>query len=74
MAACVCVRLYVCVCQCACVSVRLTLNCLEEQRKIRDNFFYKMTLINLSSGLKNGRWYSILGNVNVYTHGWEIRT
>ena len=28
-----------------------------------------MTLINGSSGLKNGRWYSILGNANVYTEG-----
>ena len=28
---------------------------------------YKITLINQSSGLKNGRCYSILGNVNVYT-------
>ncbi len=28
---------------------------------------YKMTLINYSSGRKNGRCYSILGNVDVYT-------
>ena len=42
-------------------------------KEIGDNFFYKMTLINLSSGLKNGRCYSILGNVNVYTQGREIR-
>ena len=28
-----------------------------------------MTLINWSGGLKNGRCYSILGNVNVYTQG-----
>ena len=32
---------------------------------------YKMTLINQSGGLKNGRCYSILGNVNVYTQGLE---
>ena len=32
---------------------------------------YKITLINWSSGLKNGRCYSILGNVNVYTQGQE---
>ena len=32
---------------------------------------YKMTLINKSGGLKNGRCYSILGNVNVYTQGLE---
>ena len=30
-----------------------------------------MTLINLSGGLKNGRCYSILGNVNVCTQGLE---
>ena len=24
-------------------------------------------------GLKNGSCYSIMGNVNVYTQGWEIR-
>ena len=28
---------------------------------------YKRTLINVSSGLTNGRCYSILGNVNVYS-------
>ena len=38
-------------------------------KEIGDNFVYKMTLINLSSGLINGRCYSILGNVNVYTQG-----
>ena len=31
-----------------------------------------MTLINQSGGLNNGRCYSILGNVNVYTHkAWD---
>ena len=41
-------------------------------RKLGINKNYKMTLINLSGGLKNGRCYSdnsILGNVNVYTQG-----
>ena len=32
-----------------------------------------MTLINVSSGVKNGRCYSILGNVNVYTQSREIQ-
>ena len=41
----------------------MTLNCLEKLRKFEINKIYKMTLINLSSGLKNGRCYSILGNV-----------
>ena len=41
-------------------------------RKLEINKNYKMTLINESSGLKNGRCYSILGNVNVYTLGREI--
>ena len=42
-------------------------------REIGDiNKNYKMTLINWSSGLKNGRCYSILGNGNVYTQGREI--
>ena len=43
----------------------------RKTKDIGDNFFYKMTLINYSSGLKNGRCYSILGNVNVYTQGLE---
>ena len=42
-------------------------------KEIGDKQKLKMTLINLSSGLKNGRCYSILGNVNVYTQGREIR-
>ena len=45
-------------------------------RKVKEleiNNICKMTLINLSSGLKNGRCYSILGNLNVYTQGREIR-
>ena len=41
-------------------------------KEIGDKKNYKMTLINWSSGLKNGRCYSILGNVNVYTQGREI--
>ena len=45
----------------------MTLNCLEELRKLEINKNYKMTLTNLASGLNNGRCYSILGNVNVYT-------
>ena len=49
------------------------INCLEKLRKLEINKNYKMTLINLSSGLKNGRCYSILGNVNVYTQGRDIR-
>ena len=52
----------------------MTLNCLEKLRKLEINKNYKMTLIHLSSGLKNGSCYSILGNVNVYTQGREIRT
>ena len=51
----------------------MTLNCLEKLKKLEINFIYKMILINESSGLKNGRCYSILGNVNVYTQGREIR-
>ncbi len=38
-------------------------------RKLEINKTYKMTLINYSGGLKNGRCYSMLGNVNVYTQG-----
>ena len=48
-----------------------TLNCSEKLRKLEINKNYKMTLINLSGGLKNGRCYSILGTVNVYTQGLE---
>ena len=40
-------------------------------RKLGINKSYRMTLINYSGGLKNGRCYSILGNVNVYTQGLE---
>ncbi len=39
---------------------------IEKLRKLKINFFYKMTLINESIGLTNGRCYSILGNVNVF--------
>ena len=38
-------------------------------RKTKKN--YKITLINSSGGLNNGRCYSILGNVNFYTQGLE---
>ena len=41
-------------------------------KEIGDKQNCKMTLINYSSGLKNGRCYSILGNVNVYTQGRDI--
>ena len=41
-------------------------------RKLKINPNYKMTLIHYSGGLKNGRCYSILGNVNVCTQGMEI--
>ena len=40
-------------------------------RKLEIHKNYKMTLINQSGGLKNGRCYSILGNVNVCTQGVE---
>ena len=50
----------------------MTLNCLEKLRKFEINANYRMTLINLSGGLKNGRCYSISGNVNVFTQGLEI--
>ena len=43
----------------------------RKTKEIGDKTIYKMTLINQSSGLKNGRCYSILGNVNVYTQGQE---
>ena len=46
-------------------------NCSEKLRKLEINKNYKKTLINLSGGLKNGRCYSMLGNVNVYTQGLE---
>ena len=47
-------------------NLQMTLNCLQKPRKLETNKIYKMTLIK-SSGLKNGRCYSILGNANVYT-------
>ena len=40
--------------------------------KLEINKNYKMTLINYSGGLKNGRCYSILGNVNDFTQGLDI--
>ena len=43
----------------------------RKTKEIGDKKNYKMTLINKSGGLKNGRCYSILGNVNVYTQGLE---
>ena len=43
----------------------------RKTKEIGNKKIYKMTLINYSSGLKNGRCYSILGNVNVYTQGLE---
>ena len=43
----------------------------RKTKVIGDKKNYKMTLINYSGGLKNGRCYSILGNVNVYTQGLE---
>ena len=46
----------------------MTLNC-SEKRKLDINKNYKMTFINESGGLKNGRCYSMLGNVNIYTQG-----
>ena len=49
------------------LNLPMTLNCSEKLRKLEINKIYKMTLINKSSGLKNGRCYSILGNANVYT-------
>ena len=49
----------------------MTLNYLEKLWELVINKSYRMTLINLSGGLKNGRCYSILGNVNVYTQGLE---
>ena len=50
----------------------MTLNYLEKLRKLEINKNYKMTLINESGGLNNGRCYSILGNVNVGTQDLEI--
>ena len=41
----------------------------RKTKDIGDKKNYKMTLINESGGLKNGRCYSNLGNVNVYTQG-----
>ena len=49
--------------------MQITLNCLQKLRKLEINKNYKMTLINESSGLKNGRCYSILRNVNVLHTG-----
>ena len=43
----------------------------RKTKEIGDKKIYKMILINESSDLKNGRCYSILGNVNVYTQGQE---
>ena len=42
------------ICRC-----EMTLNCLGKLRKLEINRKYKMTLINLSSALKNGKCYSI---------------
>ena len=44
----------------------------RKTKEIGDKQTYKMTLINWSGGLKNGRCYSILGNVNVFTQSLEI--
>ena len=41
-------------------------------RKTKEIGNYKMTLINESGGLTNGRCYSILEIVNVFTQGLEI--
>ena len=43
----------------------------KKLRKLGINKSYMMTLINKPGGLKNGRCYSILVNVNVYTQGLE---
>ena len=50
---------------------QMTLSCSEKLRKLEINNNYKMTLIKYSGGLKNGRCYSMLVNVNVYTQGLE---
>ena len=52
------------------LKLQMTLNYSEKLRKLGGGS-YKMTLINSSGGLKNGRCYSILENVNVYTQGLE---
>ena len=44
----------------------------RKTKEIGDKKNYKMTFINWSGGLKNGRCYSIFGNVNVFTQGLEI--
>ena len=41
-------------------------------KEIGDKQQLQNTLINWSGGVKNGRCYSILGNVNVFTQGLEI--
>ena len=45
--------------------------CLEKSREMGINNNCRMTLINWSSGLKNGRCYSIFKNANAYTQGMD---
>ena len=42
-------------------------------KEIGDNFFLQDDIDKLVKWSENGRCYSILGNVNVYTQGREIR-
>ena len=49
----------------------MTLNFLEKLREMGINNNCRTTLINWSSGLKNGRCYSIFKNVNAYMQGME---
>ena len=42
-------------------------NILERLKMMVINSIFKTICKNLSNGLKNGRCYSILGNINAYT-------
>ena len=52
----------------------MPLNCLDKLRKLEINKNYiNYDIDKLVRWSKNGRCYSILGNVSIYTHGLEIR-
>ena len=52
----------------------MPLNCLDKLRKLEINKNYiNYDIDKLVRWSENGRCYSILGNVNIYTQGREIR-
>ena len=52
----------------------MPLNCLDKLRKLEINKNYiNYDIDKLVRWSENGRCFSILGNVNIYTQGLEIR-